>query len=171
MREHRLIERFIVVLRKELEREKSQGAANVALLDAGVDFFRTYADRTHHGKEEDILFRDLDNRKLSMEHRRIMDDLIDEHVEARAMVTSLLDARGRYEAGDPESLDDIVVILAELAGFYPVHIEKEDKRFFFPCMDYFTGEEQAAMLDEFWEFDRMLIHEKYRKMVELYESE
>jgi len=26
---------------------------------ATVDFFRTYADSTHHGKEEDILYRDL----------------------------------------------------------------------------------------------------------------
>jgi hemerythrin-like domain-containing protein len=58
--------------------------------------------------------------------------------------------------------------LKELAEFYPKHIEKEDKNFFFPCMEYFTKNEQDVMLDEFWEFDRNLIHEKYRKMVKGY---
>jgi hypothetical protein len=35
-------------------------------------------------------------------------------------------------------------------------------------MTYFRPEEKDAMLREFWEFDRNLIHEKYRKMVEGY---
>jgi hemerythrin-like domain-containing protein len=49
---------------------------------------------------------------------------------------------------------------------YPGHIEKEDRRFFFPIMDYFNHEEQDAMLREFYEFDRGMIHEKYRVLVE-----
>lgn len=32
-------------------------------------------------------------------------------------------------------------------------------------MDYFTGAEKEAMLKEEWEFDKSLIHEKYRNMV------
>ena len=63
-------------------------------------------------------------------------------------------------------LPDIVKLMAELAEFYPRHIEKEDKYFFLPCMKYFSREEQAAMLNEFWEFDRKLVHEKYKKIVE-----
>jgi hypothetical protein len=52
-----------------------------------------------------------------------------------------------------------------LVEFYPRHIEKEDKHFFIPCMDYFTEAEKEAMLKEEWEFDRSLIHEKYRNIV------
>jgi len=37
------------------------------------------------------------------------------------------------------------------------------------CMQYFTRKEQDDMLGEFWEFDKKLIHEKYRKSVELFE--
>jgi hypothetical protein len=33
-------------------------------------------------------------------------------------------------------------------------------------MAYFTPEEQAAMLAQFQEFDRALIHEHYRRVVE-----
>ncbi len=33
-------------------------------------------------------------------------------------------------------------------------------------MDYFTKEELDCMLQEFWEFDRKLIHEKYKEIVD-----
>ena len=52
-----------------------------------------------------------------------------------------------------------------------MHIEKEDKHFFIPAMDYFSKEEQSAMLDEFRVFDRNMIHEKYKKIVEEKEKE
>jgi len=41
-------------------------------VDVAVDFIVTYADRTHHGKEEDILFRDLQDKNLLEADRRGM---------------------------------------------------------------------------------------------------
>jgi len=38
-------------------------------------------------------------------------------------------------------------------------------------MKYFSKQEQATMLNEFWEFDRKLVHEKYRTLVEEIEKE
>jgi hemerythrin-like domain-containing protein len=57
-----------------------------------------------------------------------------------------------------------------LVDFYPGHIEKEDRRFFIPCMAYFSSREQDDMLEAFREFDRRLIHEKYRSVVEKFEG-
>jgi hypothetical protein len=38
---------------------------------------------------------------------------------------------------------------------------------FFPSSrNYFTDEEDQAMLAKFWEFDRKMIHEKYKSVVE-----
>ncbi len=170
MREHRLIERMVVLLNDELERMRSGGAANVSLLDSGVDFFRTYADRTHHGKEEDILFRDLAKKEISPVLQAIMEDLLNEHVYARGKVGQLVEARNRLVEGDAPAADEIVASLADLVAFYPVHILKEDRRFFFPCQENFSRAEQDAMLEEFREFDRQLIHEKYMKVVEQFES-
>ena len=56
-----------------------------------------------------------------------------------------------------------------LVSFYPKHIEKEDKLFFIPCMDYFTDIEKDKMINEMWEFDKNMIHEKYTNIVEEYE--
>jgi hemerythrin-like domain-containing protein len=135
-------------------------------VDAAVDFMRTYADRTHHGKEEGILFRDLAARSPSAVDRAAMDDLVAEHAWARRMTTHLIDVSGRHRAGEPGALSDIVETLQALVEFYPQHIAKEDKQFFPAARAYFTAEEDQAMIREFFEFDRHMIHEKYKGVVE-----
>ncbi|MFA5079175.1 MAG: hemerythrin domain-containing protein [Dehalococcoidia bacterium] len=166
MREHRLIERMIALMGREIEQINASGKVNTGFIMVAVDFIRTYADRTHHGKEEDILFRELAKKSLIPEHKKIMDELVQEHITARNMVAQLVNAREIYLTGSSKSFTDILDLLKKLTGFYPVHIEKEDKHFFYPCLEYFSKQEQDAMLDEFWEFDRKLIHEKYQRTVE-----
>lgn len=169
MWEHRLIEKMARLFNGEIARIEEQNKVNTVFIASAVDFFRTYADRTHHGKEEDILFRDLATKNLSPEHERIMKELIEEHVLARKTVGRLLDANKKYLEGDNISSADVVLYLQKIVDLYPKHIEKEDKHFFFPILDYFTPREQNAMLKEFWEFDKNMIHEKYKKLVEEYE--
>jgi hemerythrin-like domain-containing protein len=170
MIEHRLIERMVKVIRGELQKISEENEVDVLFIDTAVDFFRTYADRCHHGKEEDILFRDLDKKPLSTEHKKTMQELIQEHVYARKTVGRLVEAKEKYIQHDNNALEDIVAIISELVEFYPKHIEKEDKHFFIPVMKYFTKQEQDDMLQEFWEFDRKLIHEKYKAVVERLEG-
>jgi hemerythrin-like domain-containing protein len=161
MREHRLIEHMIGLMKSEVSKIAGNGQADPVFIETAVDFFRTYADRCHHGKEEDLLFAQLRGKSLSPDHEKIMSELIEEHRIGRETVRDLLDAAGRYKSGSAAALDKIRERLSFLIDFYPAHITKEDKLFFFPCMDYFTKPELDAMLDRFWEFDRKLIHEKY----------
>jgi len=170
MWEHRLIEKMLSFFEAATRKINEKNKVDPLFIDTAVDFIRTYADRTHHGKEEDILFRDLIKKQLSQEHARIMEELVEEHKYARNKVGMLVDAKERYLKGGNTS-QEIVVLLNELARFYPIHIEKEDKHFFYPCMDYFTKEEQARMLQEFFEFDRNMIHEKYRTVVDRIEAQ
>ena len=165
MIEHRLIERMVALLGGVLETMKKKMEVNTDLINVGVDFFRTYADRTHHGKEEEIFFRDLSMKELSAEARKMMERLIQEHIWARQAVMKLAAANTRYVRGDRDALKDATYELEKLVKFYPIHIEKEDKEFFLPVMKYFSVQEQNAMLEEFWKFDQSMIHEKYRKMV------
>jgi hemerythrin-like domain-containing protein len=170
MIEHRLIERMISLMKKELERMTRSGQADTDFLLTTVDFIRIYADRTHHGKEEDILFRDLAKKKMSQIHAKTMNELIEEHVKARSLVKSLVNARDTYLKGNAESLKELAILVKQLVDFYPAHIEKEDKQFFYPCLEYFSKKEQEDMLNEFWDFDKKLIHEKYRGIVEQLEK-
>ena len=170
MIEHRLIERMLAVIEGVIKEIKTTNQADPLFIDTAVDFIRVYADKTHHGKEEDILFRDLKNKPLSNEDRAIMDELIKEHIFGRLTTKALVQANERYRNGDEKSLEDISAKLKTLAEFYPKHIEKEDKIFFPSSRKYFTEEEDQAMLAEFREFDRKMIHEKYTAIVEGFEK-
>src|SRR4030067_1607980 len=165
MIEHRLIERMISLMGKELDRIKTSNKANPSVIDTIVDFMRTYADHCHHGKEENILFRELKKKDLSAEHKNIMVELIEEHIWGRKTTGSLVEANKRYAKGDIEALPIIIECISLLVGFYPKHIEKEDKHFFLPVMSYFTQEEKDSMLKEGFLFDQTLIHEKYKEVV------
>jgi hemerythrin-like domain-containing protein len=171
MWEHRLIEKMLHFFPAKIAEIEKTSKVDPVFIDTAVDFIRTYADRTHHGKEEDILFRDLAKKKMTPEHAKIVQELVDEHIYARTTVGRLVEAKDRYLNSDGSAIKTVIGCMIELAQFYPKHIEKEDKHFFFPCMDYFTKEEQDTMLQEFWEFDRNMIHEKYRKVVERLETE
>jgi len=171
MIEHRLIERMLSVIKNALSTIESKKTVDPVFVDIAVDFIRVYADRTHHGKEEDILFRELEDKPLSGEDRQIMKELVEEHLFGRQTTKALVDANTRYRNGDETALTDIVHNLKTLIEFYPKHIEKEDKVFFPSSRKYFTAAEDQAMLAEFWEFDRKMIHEKYTKVVEGFEPQ
>ena len=166
MWEHRLIEQIIPLMKKEIDRIERTNKPDINFIDTAVDFFSTYADRTHHGKEEDILFRDLKKKDLTPDLAQIMAELRQEHVVARKTVGTIRKARETYEKGEKSASKTIKIGLIDLSNLYPKHIEKEDKRFFYPLLDYFSEADQAAMLKEFNEFDRKMIHEKYRDVIE-----
>jgi hemerythrin-like domain-containing protein len=166
MIEHRLIERMVALLSDALETMKKAKEVNAGFITTGVDFFRMYADRTHHGKEEEIFFKELSMKVLSAEDKTMMERLIQEHIWARQAVTKLATANARYAGGERGALKEMIYELEKIVVFYPVHIEKEDKEFFLPVMNYFSKQEQNAMLEEFWLFDRGMIHEKYKRIVE-----
>lgn len=165
MMEHRLIEGMISVIQRRLERAERTQAIDPLFVDAAVDFIRVYADRTHHGKEEDILFTTLARKSLSEEHRQMMNELIDEHVFGRETTKALVEANSRYRKRDIGALAEVTDRLRTLVGFYPKHIRKEDAVFFPAALNYVTEQEDQAILTEFWEFDRKMIHEKYQAVV------
>jgi hemerythrin-like domain-containing protein len=171
MIEHRLIERMIMLIKDTLLQIEDSHKVDPVFINIVVDFIRTYADQTHHGKEEDILFEKLSHRPMSTDDQRIMKELIEEHIFGRQTTKFLVEANTRYSNGDESALADIASSLHTLVEFYPKHIEKEDKIFFPASMAYFTDKEDQDMLVEFWEFDRKMIHEKYKTIVEGLETD
>lgn len=96
--------------------------------------------------------------------------LMIEHRLIERMIAQV-EANERYRGGDEVALTDIAKNLRALVDFYPKHIEKEDKVFFPAARRYFSDDEDQVMLEEFWDFDRKMIHEKYEKVVEGLERE
>ncbi|MFH2128073.1 MAG: hemerythrin domain-containing protein, partial [Pseudomonadota bacterium] len=78
MHEHRLIERMVALIQKQANQLQEGAKPDSRFIDDAVEFFRFYADRCHHGKEEDLLFLELRNKGLPSELSIITDELIQE---------------------------------------------------------------------------------------------
>ena len=107
---------------------------------AAVDFIRNYADRYHHAKEEDILFKYFD------ESGDILQAMHQDHRTARAHVQAVLQAVDRRDAaGVAQHLEAYRALLTE-------HINKEDT-VLYPWMD--RNLEDRAIGELFGAFQRM----------------
>jgi hemerythrin-like domain-containing protein len=94
---------------------------------------RSYADRFHHAKEEDILFKYFDTESA------ILKAMLEDHTRARGHVKEVLAALERNDqAAVSEGLQAYRELLIE-------HIRKEDE-ILYPWMDSELSESQVADL-------------------------
>ena len=166
MIEHRLIERMAAVMETQAESLQAGQELDLRFIPEVVDFMRTYADRTHHGKEEDILFKVLKGKKLSGEHRRTLERLEQDHVRSREMVSKLAALGEEHVHGSPSAAYHASMLMKDLVTLYQGHLKLEDQGFFVPVMEYLNEGERRSMLEEFRDFDARMVHERYGKAVE-----
>ncbi len=165
MIEHRLIDRMLKLMRVEMDRIGAYGKADPELIESVVTFMKEYADICHHGKEEKILFARLSEKPVSPDMKRMIDDLTQEHRFVRNLTNELVRANDQYVNGRPEGKAGIISSLNSIVEFYPKHVEKEEKHFFIPAMEYFSEKERDTMLGMFREFDDRLLYDEFRMMV------
>ncbi len=120
--EHSLIKRFIALVPEFAERLELESEGGRQLVLDGVDFIRSYADRYHHAKEEDILFAYFDPEL------DILKAMHEDHGRGRAFVKGIL---GALQQGDREG---VAANLFGYAGVLSEHIKKEDE-ILYPWMD------------------------------------
>ena len=120
--EHVLIKRFVALIPRLLEVMDVSAAEDRELVLGGVDFIRSYADKFHHAKEEDILFGYFDP---SLE---IIQAMLTDHETARAHVRRLAEA---VEAQDADTAAEHLGAYGDLLSD---HIKKEDE-ILYPWMD------------------------------------
>ena len=120
--EHTLIKRLVALILQIMENLDVESEEGRQTVIDGVDFIRSYADRYHHAKEEDILLKYFD------EGLEIIKTIYDDHETGRAHVRATLQA---LEDGDKEAVREHLGAYRELLT---EHIEKEDG-ILYPWMD------------------------------------
>ncbi|MBN2479919.1 MAG: hemerythrin domain-containing protein [Parachlamydiales bacterium] len=154
--EHATIQKMLKIL-EIINRNLSTNS--LYLLDNVIDFFRTYTDKNHHGKEESILFEKLKDKPLKQEEKKILEELIDEHKQSRKMVIQLEDLKNQ------KNVDKIHKLIEKMLVLYKNHIEKENTKFFPPAFNYFSDEEKKEMFLNFLEVDKKVLNEKYLQVI------
>lgn len=104
-------------------------AATDGFFERACDFFATFADKCHHGKEEVHLFPMLESRGVPRQNGPI-GCMLHEHDEGRAHIQAVRAAIGRAREGDPSAA---TVAKREALAFCDLlrqHIEKENQVLF-----------------------------------------
>lgn len=157
--EHKTIQIMIRLLEKFVKDSKNFEKIDLKFYNKTIDFFKTYVDECHHGKEEKILFSKLNNKPLKDNEKKILNELLEEHVLGRKYVRHL------NELKDSGKIDEISHLIKKMIDLYKMHIHKENDVFFYPAFQYFSDNEKNEMLKEFIYRDRNIIHEKYLEVV------
>jgi hemerythrin-like domain-containing protein len=171
--EHRLILRMIALLERNAAGTAEGVYTNWQFYLDGVDFIRSYADRFHHAKEEDVLFAALVKNGMPRENSPVAAMLM-EHDQGRTYVQGM-------ETAVREAIDGIPgreAAIAENALAYVTllrdHISKEDD-ILYPLAERVIPEamreEIAGAYQQAESQADVNFSERYRKLVEAYEQD
>ncbi len=158
--EHVLIKKWLGLIPEILPALNLENEEDRQLIRDGVDFIRSYADKFHHAKEEDILFKYFD------ENLDMVKVIQEDHRTGRNHVKAILEA---LERKDPETLSRH---LNAYRGLLSEHIKKEDE-IMFPWMDKQLSTTQIGEL--FSKFNRAeeqigLNPQKYEQFIDRVEK-
>lgn len=120
--EHVLIKRLLALIPSIVEFTESSLTVDKALILDCVDFIRTYADKYHHMKEEDILFKYID------EKAEIIQVMYKDHDIGRGYV------RQAVEGAEKNNKTQVKENLLAYRDLLTQHIKKEDE-ILYPWID------------------------------------
>jgi len=139
--EHQNILKVASALEKECNAIDSGKKIDRDFFRNAIDFIRNYADKFHHAKEEDILFKELCKPEVNM-HCNPVDQMLYEHDQGRIFVMGMV---GGLEKDDRRELTKNARGYSNLIR---EHIFKEDN-ILYPMAEESLGSKMAEILKKF----------------------
>jgi hemerythrin-like domain-containing protein len=167
--EHRVIEQGLSCLEALASQiQAGEPLEKQTALDL-ISFFKNFADKCHHGKEEAHLFTVLQRYGFSSETGPVAAMLAD-HDLGRNHIARMLDFADDAAKGDKEARNRFVTHAMSYVLLLRAHIMKEDG-ILFPMADRVIGEDdQQALLVEFDRVEKEEMgegtHEKFHAMID-----
>jgi len=128
-----------------------------------VFFLKTFADKCHHGKEENFLFQELINKGMPNEGGPI-GVMLQEHTQGRSYIAQM----SRYlDAKDVNGFNNAA---SQYRDLLRRHIEKENNVLFQMADKVLDEQEQDLLFEKFEQFEENIIghgvHEKLHAMID-----
>jgi hemerythrin-like domain-containing protein len=140
--EHQNILKVIDALTKECSSLESGKDLDKDFFEKAIDFIRNYADRFHHAKEEDILFKELNKDDVQM-HCNPIPQMLHEHDLGRNLVKGMEQAlKENNKAKVIENARGYTQLLQE-------HIDKEDNILYPMADEALNQQTQKEILEKF----------------------
>jgi hemerythrin-like domain-containing protein len=165
--EHKIIYSLLEKLKLKIAIMKKMEKLDVNFIDSLTDFFITYIDVYHHGKEENIMFERLKKKSLSSGHRNSIKMLEEQHDIGRKLIEKIIVLSAKYIKGSDYEFDSVIDMLSQFYNIYIKHAYFEDNSFFIEVMGYFTDNEKEQLIQDFFKFNIKMIDEKYKSLIEM----
>jgi hemerythrin-like domain-containing protein len=167
--EHEAIKRMLAVVSEICDRVEAGKPFDAGHLDSAVEFIRTFADKCHHGKEEDFLFPAMVQAGIPREGGPI-GVMIAEHVIGREFVKNLADALPAFRAGESRAKETVLKNARGYVSLLAPHIHKEDF-ILYPMADrVLTSGTQEALTKSFAKVEDEIVghgvHERFYKLLD-----
>ena len=170
MEEHRHIKRVLGSVRKLCIGIMNGNEVNYRAFEMVIDFVRNYADRHHHNKEEEILFKKMSEELGEVVKNGPIFGMLSEHDLGRLFILNLEHALQRVKNGDQDSKVDIIANAIAYTDLLHRHIEKEDTAIYIFGQNKLRPETLKEVEDQCEEVERQAlqdrIQEKYLNMVD-----
>jgi hemerythrin-like domain-containing protein len=147
-REHDAILRMLEATEEVSQRLRRRERVEPQILDNLLEFFRLFADRCHHGKEEDLLFPLLEKKGMPRDGGPI-GVMLNEHDLGRGFVRQMAEAAGAYSAGDLDSGGKWAAAAMQYVDLLREHIAKENQILFVMAERMLSSSEQLELAEAF----------------------
>lgn len=167
--EHQAIKLMLRITEKVCEKLESGEEVSPEHLEQIVEFIKVFADKCHHGKEEDLLFTAMEEAGIPKEGGPI-GVMLTEHDVGRGYVRGMSEAIARYKAGGRRASSAIAQNARKYIALLTQHIDKEDN-ILYPMADmHLSKEKQKELLEEFELVEREKIgvgkHEEFHELLD-----
>ncbi len=146
--EHRVIEIVIACLERIAGEASQSGKLNRDAAEKVIDFIRNFADRCHHGKEEDHLFTSLESAGMPTEGGPV-GVMLREHQMGREFVRQMSEAIPAAGEGISEAVKAYATAAMGYAALLRAHIQKEDNILFPAAENLLSQSELDALRVQF----------------------
>lgn len=168
--EHKEIRRMLKILGKMSEKLRSGEKIERNVLEKILEFIKIFADKCHHGKEEDLLFPAMEEAGIPREGGPI-GVMLYEHNVGRNAVKGMTEGIEEFYQGNENARKKITENAEIYIELLDSHIYKEDN-ILYPMADmHLSEEQQKELLEKFEEVEKNIVGEgKHHEFLELLEN-
>ncbi len=168
MNDHAAISIVLSIMRKIAEDISSGKGCKYDEVESIIDFLQTFADKCHHGKEEQVLFPALEEAGISRDNGPV-GVMLYEHTIGREFISQMIGAMHNKDGHSSRSDNELAESMVQYANLLSNHIMKEN-HILFPMADKVLDEEKQEEINkQFLNIEENVVgkgvHEKYHRLI------
>ncbi len=167
--EHEGVLIMLKIIEKIIKNPSDKKELDTAEFEKIIEFLKGFVDKCHHGKEEDILFPELEKAGIPKENGPV-GIMLTEHQIGRGYIKNMNDALIDYKRDEKNNKAKLIENAGKYLELLRDHIDKENSILFSMADSVLSDEKQDELFEEFEKLETERIglgrHEEYHHLIE-----